>query len=65
MVAGDTLGDPLTTRDTVAVETPATRATSTIVADGDLVSTTSIPPNPGVAQNILTFKDKSVFEFQL
>ena len=39
IVSGDTFVDPLTTRETVAVETPATRATSMIVADGELFST--------------------------
>ena len=32
--SGETLGEPLTTRETVALETPATRATSSRVATG-------------------------------
>jgi hypothetical protein len=38
-VPGDTGHDPLITRETVAVETPATRATSMIVVDGELLCT--------------------------
>jgi hypothetical protein len=43
-VSGSTFGDPLTTRDTVARDTPATAATCSKVGEPELFPVTTVPP---------------------